>query len=388
MTGLRYLLGAQFLSAFVDNMILFVAQAVILRDHFPGWYLELVQATFLFSYIILSPWVGRLADRFPKRNVLVLGNLVKCIGVAFLLLGIDPAASYAVVGVGAVIYSPAKYGILPWMAEGSDGLLIKANAQVEGFTILAILAGAPLGGWLADHSILLALIACMALYFFSSLLCVGIPANPGDSRVRMRGAVGAFSRDCAAVLKNGNGRFSLLGTSGFWLSSSVLRMAVFIWLPLAFGIHDETSIGFMIMLSGVGLVLGAAIAPRVVVRERKSRVIVAGATMGALLIFLPWISYLPAALVIQTACGAFGGIYVIPLNAMLQRVGEQSVGTGKVIAIQNFVENSFMFTGMLCFMAASRAEVSVEWIMCANGFALLCFTTVLIRLRNLASDLN
>ena len=86
MSGLRFLLAAQFLSAFVDNMILFIAQAIILRDAFPSWYLQLVQATFLFAFIVLSPWVGRLADRYAKRWVLVFGNSVKCMCVLLLLV--------------------------------------------------------------------------------------------------------------------------------------------------------------------------------------------------------------------------------------------------------------------------------------------------------------
>ena len=370
MSGLAYLLGAQFLSAFVDNMILFIAQAIILRDVFPDWYLQAVQATFLFSYIVLSPWVGRLADRYPKRRMLVIGNMVKGTGVAMLLAGANPALGYAVVGIGAVIYSPAKYGILPWMTK-NDAQLLHANSYMEGFTILAILSGAAAGGWLADHSIFLALVSCLGIYLISALLCIGVPSNPGDPSVVMKGAIGAFRRDCTIVLNRKEGLFSLLGTSGFWTASAVLRLAVFIWMPVAFGIHDNATIGVMIMLSGVGLVFGAVLTPRLVPPGKTPRVMMAGALMGFLLILLPWMTWLQGALVVQTVSGSFGGIYVIPLNAMLQRVGEQTVGTGKIIAIQNFAENGFMFVGVLLFLAASSAGVPVIWSMTGNGIFLL-----------------
>ncbi len=370
MSGLNYLLSAQFLSAFVDNMILFIAQAVILRDAFPNWYLDAVQATFLFSYIILSPWAGRLADRFPKRRMLFFGNIVKCLGVTMFVAKYDPALSYAVVGIGAVLYSPAKYGILPWMTK-TDKELLQANSYMEGFTILAILTGSAAGGWLADYSIFLALTASAGMYFISSLLCAGIPSNPGDDSVVMHDAVASFCRDCAIVLQRPEGIFSLLGTSGFWLASAVLRLSVFAWIPVTFGIHDNATIGIMIMISGVGLICGAVLTPRLVPPGNRSRIIVAGALMGISLILLPWVTWLQAALLLQAVCGGFGGIYVIPLNAMLQRVGEMTVGTGKIIAIQNFSENVFMFGGVLCFLAASSFGVPVAWSMAGNGIVLL-----------------
>lgn len=376
MKGFRYLLTAQFLSALVDNMILFIAQAIILRDSFPAWYLQLVQATFLLAYIILSPWAGRFADRFAKRLVLVAGNGVKCLGVSLLLAGLNPAICYAVVGVGAVLYSPAKYGILPWLTS-SDKQLLHANSQVEGYTILAILAGAVVGGWLADHSIVLALASCILLYGVSALLCIGIPTNPINNDIKFRNALPEFGKDIVTVVKTSRGRFSLVGTSGFWMASAVLRLAVFSWLPIAFGIHDNTTIGMMISLSGIGLIVGAALTPRLIPVGDVSRVIGAGALMGAGLLLLPWTSGLPVALMIQTLSGSFGGMYVIPLNAMLQRVGEQTVGTGKIVAIQNFAENILMLLGVLSFLAAAREGIAVTWIMTANGAALLTIVLLL-----------
>ena len=368
--AIGYLLAAQFLSAFVDNMILFVAQAILLRDAFPSWYLQLVQATFLLSYIVLSPWVGCLADRYAKRNILMLGNAVKTVGVFLLLAGWDPAVSYAVVGIGAVIYSPAKYGILPLMTN-TDPQLLKANSQVEGFTILAILSGAAFGGWLADHSIVLALAICLGLYLISTALCLKIPVNVGDASIRFSSAFQRFRGDLATVLHEPAGRFSLLGTSGFWMASSVLRLSVFAWLPLAFGIHDTTTIGMMVTLSGVGLIVGAVVTPRLAPVGKTDRVIIFGALMALGLILLPWSPFLTLALVVQTVTGSFGGIYVIPLNTMLQRVGERTVGTGKVVAIQNFAENSFMFLGVTLFLGASWSGVPVAWAMTANGLFFL-----------------
>ena len=137
----------------------------------------------------------------------------------------------------------------------------------------------------------------------------------------------------------------------------------------------------MITLSGIGLIVGAALTPRLIPVGDVIRVIGAGALMGLGLLLLPWTSGLPVALAIQTLSGSFGGMYVIPLNAMLQRVGEQTVGTGKIVAIQNFAENSLMLLGVLSFLAAARAGISVTWIMTANGAALLFIVLLLFRQR-------
>lgn len=380
--GLSALITAQFLSAFVDNMILFVAQAIIWRDGYASWYLQLVQATFLLSYILFSPWVGRLADRYAKRWILVLGNVVKSAGVLLLLIDVDPAVSYALVGVGAVIYSPAKYGILPFLTQ-SDSQLLKANAKVEGFTILAILAGAAFGGWLADQSISWALLCCLALYLISALTCAGIPIDPGNAAIKFSGALQGFKQDLAKIIAIPEGRFALLGTSGFWMASAVLRLAVFVWLPLSFGIHDNATIGMMIMLSGLGLIGGAVLTPRLIPAGKTNRVIGFGVLMAVLLVVLPWIPLLSVALVLQTVSGSFGGIFVIPLNAMLQRAGERTIGTGKVVAVQNFAENCFMFVGVILFLVASWSGVSVIWSMTVNGLVLLTMVLLLRKFKPL-----
>ena len=185
-----------------------------------------------------------------------------------------------------------------------------------------------------------------------------------------------FVQDCRTVFTHTEGRFALIGTSGFWMASAVLRLAVFIWLPLQFGIHDNAKIGLMISLSGLGLIGGAILTPRLVPAEKISRTILFGFFMALALSILPWITNLPLALTVQTVCGGFGGIFIIPLNALLQRLGEHTIGAGKVVAIQNFAENSLMFIGVLLFLAASWLHIPVVWSMTANGIILMGIVAV------------
>lgn len=361
---------AQFLSAFVDNMLLFIAQAVIVRDAYPDYYLPFVQSTFLASYILLSPWVGRFADKRPKASVLIVGNLMKAAGVLFLLFGADPALSYAVVGLGAVVYSPAKYGILPFLTRGEDDLL-RANSGLESYTILAILTGSVAGGLLSDLSIGGALVVCLVLYGGSIVVNTAIPKDPGNRSISYRHAVREFLADTAVLFTNRQSHYSLIGTGSFWLSSAVLRMIIFAWVPLTLGITGGTAISMIIAVTGVGVAVGAALAPYCISIRKYRRTVWCGFAMGLAVLGFLFIHSLVPTIALLLVIGILGGVYIVPMNACLQQVGQQTVGTGKTIAIQNFLENTFMFLGVGAYTLATRAAVATDVSLAATGVVLL-----------------
>lgn len=370
LSPLAALYTAQFLSAFVDNMILFIALAIIRRDAYPDYYLPFVQSTFLAAYVLLSPWVGRFADRQAKADVLIVGNVVKMAGVAMLLAGLDPALSYAVVGVGAVIYSPAKYGILPFLTRGDDALL-RANSGLESYTILAILAGSVAGGALSDLSVTGALAACVTLYAASIAVNTAIPKDPGDRSIGYGSAVSELIRDTAALFADRRSHYSLVGTGSFWLASAVLRMIIFAWVPLTLGITSGTAISMIIAVTGVGIAAGAAVTPRLVSLVTYRRTVWFGLAMGLTVLAFLAIDTLPLAVAGLLLVGALGGVYIVPMNACLQQVGHSTVGAGKTIAIQNLVENVFMFAGVGAYTLAAKAGVAVSASLAATGAALL-----------------
>src|SRR5690606_8055638 len=138
--GVYALLAAQFLTAFADNAILFTAIAMVLRaTEAAPWYVPALQSAFLVAFVILAPWAWPFADRRPKAHVLLLGNFMKALGAGLMFLGVEPIAAYALIGIGAAIYGPAKYGILPELV-GHDQM-VKANGWIEGSTIAAIVTG-------------------------------------------------------------------------------------------------------------------------------------------------------------------------------------------------------------------------------------------------------
>ena len=253
----------QFLSAFADNLNFFLIVGMVKRQGVanPDIMVDYIQIGFLGAYIILAPIVGAFADKNAKSSVLLLGNILKAIGIALLLFGLPTALCYIFVGIGAVVYSPGKYGILSELTATEDELL-RANAKVEGSTILAILLGTVAGGFLAQNSDLPAILTCLGVYLLSLLMTIIIPARKGNTSIRYRTEAVQFLKDCAMLFRNPRSRFSLIGTGSFWLTAAVLRIALIAWLPINLGIHDTDQQSMIIGVTAIGVVASAFVTPR------------------------------------------------------------------------------------------------------------------------------
>ena len=166
-------LGAQFLSAFGDNALLFAALALVRHESYPAWSGPLLQAFFVGAYILLAPFVGVFADARPKGRVMLYANALKFAGALGMCLHLNPFVSYALVGAGAAANSPAKYGILGELVVQAQ--LVKANSLLEASTIAAILLGAIAGGTLTDWSIEGALTVISACYAAAALSAMLVP---------------------------------------------------------------------------------------------------------------------------------------------------------------------------------------------------------------------
>lgn len=376
LSPLGSLFAAQYLSAFVDNMILFVAQAILQRDAYPDYYLPFVQSAFLAAYILLSPWVGRFADKRPKAQVLIIGNLMKLAGVLTLIAGFNPAACYALIGVGSAVYSPAKYGILPFLTQ-DEHTLLRANSKLESFTILAILTGSVAGGFASDISITGALLTSALLYGASIAVSLWIPNDSGNPSIHYAHAVREFARDTGVLMRDRASHYSLIGTGSFWMASAVLRMIIFLWVPVTLGIAGNTQISLIIAVTGVGIAVGALITPLLISIRTYLRTLRYGFAMGLAILSFLVIHTLESALLAILLVGMLGGIYIVPMNACLQQVGHRLIGAGRTIAVQNFMENNFMFLGVGAYTLATKAGLAVSASIGATGLAFLAMVAYL-----------
>ncbi|WP_135556413.1 lysophospholipid transporter LplT [Paenibacillus cymbidii] len=364
----------QFISSFADNINFFLIVGLVKRQGVdnPDTVVAYIQMAFLFAYIILAPVVGAFADKTAKSRVLTMGNLLKGGGILLLLFGVQPAICYLLLGIGAVVYSPAKYGILSELTA-SEGELLRANAKIEGGTILAILLGTVTGGLLAKNSDLPGIIACLLLYGVSLALTWFVPMKAGDRSIRYGAASKQFFRDCGVLLRNRRARFSLIGTSAFWLTATVLRIALIAWLPINLGITDTDQQSMIIGVTAIGVVVSAFLTPRLVPEGKLHRSFFYGLLMVTAVMVAAFTYSLGITVTLLFFTGIFGGIFLIPLNTMLQEEGASLIGPGKTIAVQNLSENTLTVVGLGIYLTLSEMGVSVNLSVVGIGTVLLLF---------------
>jgi LPLT family lysophospholipid transporter-like MFS transporter len=383
--GMFATLGAQFLSAFGDNALLFAALALVRQESYPAWSGPLLQAFFVGAYILLAPFVGVFADARPKGSVMVYANLLKCVGGLGLCLHVNPFVSYALVGAGAAANSPAKYGILSELVVQAQ--LVKANSLLEASTIAAILLGAIAGGKLTDWSIEGALTVITACYAAAALSAILVPRIRRAVRVinySVIPIVKSFASKTRSLLKSRNARVAVIGTSLFWGAGAALRFLVIAWVPVALKVTNNSLPGFLTGMVAAGIVVGAALAARFVQLRHVDRALPAGILIGFGVCLLPLVSTQPFAFVVMAFVGICSGFFVVPLDALLQREGNGGVGAGAAIAIQNMFENLSMLALVSGYSAAVFLETPVNGIAIGVGaFIALSMTALtLTRLKS------
>jgi len=349
--GLYTLVCAQFLSAFGDNAILFIVIAIVLKaPHFGTWYIPALQSAFLVAFVVLTPWVGSMADRYAKPRVLLIANLIKALGGLIIFFGIEPLIGYAVIGIGAATYSPAKYGIIPELT--STDKLVKANGWVEGATISAILFGTIGGAWLADLSVDYAVISVIIIYFISGMITYFIPAKRKGTTSETSGwsTLMFWIRD---LLKISRARHVLLALSLFWACAATLRVVLVAWVPEVLDKHSATDIAQLTLFMAIGIIIGASLVPRLIPLDRIRRTRYSAYAMGTLFILLAFATNVQEAQAILLLIGITGGIFVVPLNAAIQQAGFDTVGSGSAVAVQNFFQNSAILASMAIYTFAA-----------------------------------
>ncbi|EEN7490319.1 lysophospholipid transporter LplT [Salmonella enterica subsp. enterica serovar Montevideo] len=368
--GMLSVIVAQFLSAFGDNALLFATLALLKAQFYPDWSQPVLQMVFVGAYILFAPFVGQIADSFAKGRVMMVANGLKLAGAAGVCLGINPFVGYTLVGIGAAAYSPAKYGILGELTTGDK--LVKANGLMEASTIAAILLGSVAGGVLADWHVIAALVACALAYAGAVAANLFIPklvaARPGQSW-RLSAMTRSFFCACVVLWRNGETRFSLVGTELFWGAGVTLRFLLVLWVPVALGITDNATPTYLNAMVAVGIVVGAGAAAKLVTLETVSRCMPAGILIGVVVAIFSLQHALLPAYALLLLIGMLGGFFVVPLNALLQERGKKSVGAGNAIAVQNLGENSAML--LMLGLYSLAVLVGVPAVAIGIGFGVL-----------------
>ncbi len=366
--GFYTIMSAQFFSSLADNA-LFVAAVELLRTGgAPEWQRAALVPMFALFYVILAPFVGAFADALPKGRVMFVSNAIKVVGCLMMLFGSHPLVAYAVVGLGAAAYSPAKYGILTELLPASQ--LVKANGWIEGLTIASIILGVLLGGQLVGPTIApmllaidlpgidtgittgpkAAIAALISLYVAAAWFNTRIPytgvelrplrQNPQDSVLTSTLALlPDFWRCNRRLWDDRLGQISLATTTLFWGVSGNLRYIVLAWAAVALG-YSTTSASALVGVVAIGTAAGAVLASSRMRLDWATRVIPLGVAMGVLVVLMNFINTIWLAVPFLIVLGGLGGFLVVPMNALLQHRGHNLMGSGRSIAVQNFSEQA------------------------------------------------
>ena len=383
--GFYTIMAAQFFSSLADNALLIAAIALLRELHEPAWMTPALKQSFVVSYVVLAPLVGAFADSMAKGRVMLITNAVKIVGCGLMLIDTHPLTAYALVGLGAAAYSPAKYGILTELLPPHQ--LVIANGWIEGTTVGSIILGVLLGGTLISEKISGALLSfdmpmidtpintppeaaiavIMSLYLIAAVFNWFIPDTGVDHRVPSKNPfylIREFSHCVVLLWRDRLGQISLATTTLFWGAGATLQFIVIDWASRALGL----SLSQASMLQGVvavGITIGVVLAARLVSLRGAVKVLPIGATMGVVVMVMIFVHNLWLAIFLMTAIGACAGFFVVPMNALLQHRGHVLMGAGHSIAVQNFNENVgiLVMVGLYALMVRSGFSVNAAIVM-------------------------
>jgi len=405
--GFYTVMAAQFCSSLADNALLIAAFSLLQDLHAPDFMRPMLKLFFFVSYILLAAFVGPFADSLPKGRVMFLTNGVKLLGGALMLAGVNPALAYAVIGLGAAAYSPAKYGIVTEMLPPEK--LVWANGWIETLTVASIVLGSFVGGVLVSthaagmiagwnvhvrggsaatvSQAAIALI-CM-LYGIAALVNLGIP-DTGVVYARQETSPWRMVTDfahCVKVLWTDRlGQISLAVTTLFWGAGATLQLITIAWSEDALRM-TLSSAAILQSVTAVGVALGAILAAARVRLRQSMQVLPVGIAMGFVVMAISFIDFRlfpPGGILVQGVhigwatlsaaflmmlVGALAGYFVVPMNALLQHRGYVLLSAGHSIAVQNFNENLGILAMLGVYTLLVFAGLKVTTVMVVLGLS-------------------
>ena len=385
--GFYIIMAAQFFSSLADNALLVAAIAMLFQSDSPAWLTPYLKFFFVISYVVLAPYVGAFADRLPKGQVMLVSNSIKIVGCLMMLFNVNPLIAYAMVGLGAAAYSPAKYGILTEYLPPSR--LVIANGWIEGLTVASIILGTVLGGVLinarvAGHllnldlpffdtgidtpaeaaiALIVSIYAIAAIFNFyvpnTGVPLKKLPSNPIDT---LTDFFACFKRLWADKL----GQISLAVTTLFWGAGATLQFIVIEWARHNLG-FDLSRASILQGVVAFGIALGAVIASSRLKLQHSVRVIPLGIAMGLIVPLMVMVHSIWAAIPLMVLIGGLAGFFVVPMNALLQHRGHNLMGAGRSIAVQNFNENTSILLMIATYSLLIGLGVSISWVIVIFG---------------------
>ena len=385
--GFYTIMAAQFFSSLADNALLFVAIDLLITMKSPGWITPLLKLSFVLFYVLLAAFVGAFADALPKGRVMFIANLIKIFGCALIFFQVHPLAAYAVVGFGAAVYSPAKYGILTELLPGEK--LVAANGWVEGLTVTSIIFGTVMGGLLVSgrtSAFLLgidvpmietgintpteaALCVVVVIYVLAAIFNLRIPETgcvyPHQERNPVK-LITDFANCYSLLWKDKLGQISLAVTTLFWGAAATLQLIVLEWAKRSLHLPYDKATS-LVGVVAIGVALGAVLSACFITLRKSLTVIPLGIGMGLIVMSMTLVNSIYLAYPLLILVGVLSGFFVVPMNALLQHRGHVLMSAGHSIAVQNFNENLSILTMLAAYSLMLRLHLDLDVIIIMFG---------------------
>jgi acyl-[acyl-carrier-protein]-phospholipid O-acyltransferase/long-chain-fatty-acid--[acyl-carrier-protein] ligase len=382
--GLQPFLWTQFLGAFNDNLFKIVVSMLAVHaasEASAGRQLSLVGIVFILPFLLFSGYAGQLADVYSKRTVLVV---TKSLEIAAAGLGLFAFMSgrleltYAVlflIALQATFFSPAKYGILPEMLPDRD--LSRANGILEMSTFVAIVAGTAIGSYLFEAwrgQLWLIGAVVVAIAVIGTGCSFGIPVVPA-ARPGARVTGNPFREIGLGLRALRRSRvlwLTVIGISYFWFLGALLQLVMILFGTEVMRLSD-TWTGVLTTFAAIGIAAGSLAAGRLSGDKVEPGLAPIGSIgMGVFAILLSrcggsfWLAALNLTLV-----GFFGGLFAVPLNALLQQKSGDAE-KGRLMATNNFLNTlAIMLASAALWLCRDIAGMGADHIILAFGLMTL-----------------
>lgn len=385
-SSFTYLNTTQFLGALNDNIYkLLIVYFFIQVDGIENSHkiLAITGAIFVLPFLLFSASSGTMADRFSKRNIIVLTKTLEFVTLALGVLAFQyesKIGSYCVLFLMATlsaIFGPSKYGILPELVASDK--ISKANGLMTSFTFLAIILGTFSASFLLDitnrHFIFAALFSTlMAFIAMAASFCIEYTPPSGSSK---RFNI-LFLAEITRTLKNASTHPSLLmaifGSAFFMFLGAFVQLNM---IPFALqSLHlSDVQGGYLFLLTALGIGSGCILAGKISGNTVELGLVpIAGLCVAISCYLLDLFSnQLFAVIPLVVVLGLFGGIYQIPLDSYIQ-VTSPNTSRGQIVAATNFLS----FFGVLCASALLFLVTEVFGFKADKGFTIIGSLTLLV----------
>ncbi|HZS80854.1 MAG TPA: lysophospholipid transporter LplT [Herbaspirillum sp.] len=403
--GFYTIMAAQFFSSLADNALLITAIALLTEMQSPAWMTPLLKLVFVLSYVLLAAFVGAFADAFPKGRVMFITNLIKISGCALMFFTLHPLTAYAIVGLGAAAYSPAKYGILTELLPPEK--LVIANGWIEGLTVGSIILGTVLGGALLNPHVTSALLSfdvplldlnidtpakaallvIILVYIIAAVFNLRIPDTGARYAHQQRNPIkliADFSRCFIVLWKDRLGQISLAVTTLFWGAGATLQFIVLQWAEKSLHMPLDRA-AILQGIVALGVAVGAVGAARFVPLKKSLTVMPLGIIMGLIVMVMTTVTSIWIAYPLLIVIGVLSGYFVVPMNALLQHRGHVLMSAGHSIAVQNFNENLSVLIMLAFYAMLVMLDLDVNIVIIIFGL-LVASTMYLIMRRHAANQ--